>query len=245
MIKNWLLELSHQKCWYSEAKDVVSNYDVDHFRPKGKAKNLDGTERDGYWWLAFEWTNYRIAGSICNSPHLDAKGKKRGKWDYFPLKAESTIANNKDNIADEIHYLLDPTNRADPPLITFDETGCIKPSNNDIASWDFERSNTTIRLLFLDNPDLTESRKKLWILCSRKINHIQNLTELLSDEYLDNCSGPAKKMINRVINDIIDELREMVSPEAQLSSTARACLLNSGASWARRLVLEQEGNRYE
>lgn len=64
-LKEWLLQLSHGKCWYSEAKEIYSFYDVDHFRPKNRAKQLDGTERDGYWWLAFDWRNYRISGTAC------------------------------------------------------------------------------------------------------------------------------------------------------------------------------------
>jgi hypothetical protein len=51
-LKNWLLALSHQKCWFSEAKDSFQYWDLEHFRPKANAKNLDGSEREGYWWLA-------------------------------------------------------------------------------------------------------------------------------------------------------------------------------------------------
>lgn len=33
-IKEWLLELSHGKCWFSEAKDCFNYWHVEHFRPK-------------------------------------------------------------------------------------------------------------------------------------------------------------------------------------------------------------------
>ena len=62
-IKNELLEMSHGKCWYSEAPDAVSDWHVDHFRPKKRALDEDKTEHEGYYWLAFDWKNYRIAGS--------------------------------------------------------------------------------------------------------------------------------------------------------------------------------------
>src|ERR1700730_11100098 len=62
-IKDKLLEMSHGKCWYSEAPDSVSDWHVDHFRPKGRALDEDKTPHEGYAWLAFDWKNYRIAGS--------------------------------------------------------------------------------------------------------------------------------------------------------------------------------------
>ena len=72
-LKPWLSELSHGKCWYSEAKEIYSFYDVDHFRPKNRAKQLDDTEREGYWWLAFDWHNYRLCGGIGNRPNRDPR----------------------------------------------------------------------------------------------------------------------------------------------------------------------------
>ena len=35
-IKEQLLEMSGHKCWYSEAPDAVSDWHVDHFRPKNE-----------------------------------------------------------------------------------------------------------------------------------------------------------------------------------------------------------------
>jgi hypothetical protein len=46
-LKQWLLHLSHQKCWFSEAKDCFSHWDVEHYRPKKSAKDADGTAHDG------------------------------------------------------------------------------------------------------------------------------------------------------------------------------------------------------
>ena len=41
-LKMWLLSLSHNKCWFSEARDCFNHWDVEHFRPKKSAKDLDG-----------------------------------------------------------------------------------------------------------------------------------------------------------------------------------------------------------
>lgn len=73
---NWLTEIHHRKCWYSEAKESVSSYHVDHFRPKGRAAQMDKSQRPGYWWLTFDWKNYRLAGQLLNV-------KKR---DLFPVQ---------------------------------------------------------------------------------------------------------------------------------------------------------------
>ena len=80
-IKAWLLGLSNNKCWFSEARDIFSHIDVEHFRPKLEAKGLDGTTRDGYWWLAFDYHNYRACGNVGN--------RKKGGW--FPLQDGSTF----------------------------------------------------------------------------------------------------------------------------------------------------------
>ena len=85
--------MSCLKCWYSEAPDAVSDWHVDHFRPKKRTLDEDKTEHEGYHWLAFDWRNYRIAGSYTNSPHRDGQGVTRGKWDYFPLANGSVRAN--------------------------------------------------------------------------------------------------------------------------------------------------------
>ena len=94
--EDFLLDIFHHKCCFSEAIDEVSDYHIEHFRPKLKVQKLKfstpkfseaerttwrATEKDnkdtGYWWLAFDWTNYLISGSKINSTY---------KQNYFPLK---------------------------------------------------------------------------------------------------------------------------------------------------------------
>ncbi|MCK5849979.1 MAG: hypothetical protein KAH23_03615 [Kiritimatiellae bacterium] len=113
-IKDWLLELSNGKCWFSEAKDVYSHWDVEHFRPKKSAKQAPGVDREGYWWLSFDWGNYRICGNVGNS--------KKGT--FFPLRNPGTAATsqNRSTTAEE-PYLLDPTVMSDVDLLSFDDTG--------------------------------------------------------------------------------------------------------------------------
>jgi hypothetical protein len=81
-----LQNLSFGKCWYSEARDVMSDKDVDHFRPKNEARDLDGAVRDGYWWLAYDWENYRFSSIYSNrrrKDKFDVEKEAGGKWSYF------------------------------------------------------------------------------------------------------------------------------------------------------------------
>lgn len=159
-IKKWLLDLSYGKCWYSEAKDCVSYYDIDHFRPKLEAKNLDETKREGYWWLAFDWTNYRIAGSICNCTN-NLNGETFGKGTFFPLRDGSISATHENNNIDqEVIYLLDPRNPRDPSILTFDDEGCTKPATK-LGAWEIERAEVTIKLYYLNYELLIDERKKV------------------------------------------------------------------------------------
>lgn len=222
-LKDWLLKLSYEKCWYSEARDKVSDYHVDHFRPKFRAKNLDKSERDGYWWLAFEWKNYRISGSICNSLHCGADGETHGKADYFPLKDGSIPVTGPDgDLGSEEIYLLDPTNPRDPSLLSFEETGNSIPVADE-DTWDFERADITIKILHLNYIQLVEGRKKIWAKCRflMKIANSIKTQEEGSEE---------------VIDEISEALKKVASPISELSSSARACLLSSGNIWAKDLV---------
>ncbi len=106
-----LSNLTKGKCWYSEAKDIMSDKDVDHFRPKNEARNhINGELRNGYWWLAYDWENYRFSSIYSNRRRKDKFDPGRnagGKWSYFPLFDGSPIATTKTRIKDEDIILLD------------------------------------------------------------------------------------------------------------------------------------------
>lgn len=65
-IRNGLLGQFNNKCWYTESQDSVSSLHVDHFRPKIRVLDLYGNACEGYWWLAFNWNNYRISDQLFN-----------------------------------------------------------------------------------------------------------------------------------------------------------------------------------
>ncbi|MBN8087675.1 hypothetical protein J0J26_06140 [Vibrio vulnificus] len=116
------------KCWYSEVPRIGTDFDVDHFRPKGDVKISKQSyairlvygvsqKHPGYWWLAFEAKNYRYACIEANRPRANG-----GKHDYFPLMDEATRVWNCCNIAAhgmEDVKLLDPCCPMDVTLVSY------------------------------------------------------------------------------------------------------------------------------
>lgn len=126
MLKAELMRCSHNKCWYCESIQDRSDNAVDHFRPKGKVAEC--ADHEGYWWLAFSWTNYRFCCTYCNSHRKDQITGDGGKQDHFPLLDENRRARYPtDNLDREQPCLLDPTKTSDPGLLWFDEEGSAVP----------------------------------------------------------------------------------------------------------------------
>jgi hypothetical protein len=217
-LKDWLLSLSHGKCWFSEAKDIYSYFDVEHFRPKRKAKNKDGTERDGYWWLAFDYNNFRICGNVGN----------RKKGTFFPLRPGQCATSDNRNIDDELCYLLDPTDPRDPILMSFNELGDAIPMPS-CGDWERERVLESINLFKLNgHAALVEARRELWNLCRRTIAECENLIRNYNQQ-------PSMKKKTE-ITDKLQILRAMVEPSSVLSATAFECLRTSNIDWAQRIA---------
>lgn len=215
-LKVWLLELSHGKCWFSEAKDCFSHWDVEHYRPKKNAKDIDGTEHEGYWWLAFDWQNYRICGNAGN----------RKKGTYFPLRTQSPRASGPaSDLRLEAPLLLDPIDEDDPNLISFNVEGRAIPTPGITDAWDKERVTYSVERFNLDFSPLMEKRKVIWNECWQRIQSYKS--ELQQLKANDN---PVARTQAKVAAKYI---REMMRPEKELSSVARACVLSTGD---RRLV---------
>ena len=117
-------KLKH-KCWYCEAEEIRSDFPVDHFRPKNKVEEEQNHE--GYWWLAFDWGNYRCACTYCNS-RRNFEETGGGKAYCFPLVDPTKRAfSPNDNINQEQPDLLDPFDPDDWKLIWFDNDGKPEP----------------------------------------------------------------------------------------------------------------------
>jgi hypothetical protein len=214
-LRDWLLRLSHDKCWYSEARDVFSVLEVEHYRPKKRCKRKPrGVVNEGYWWLAFDWSNYRLCGKVGNAR----------KGDFFPLARESPVATHSGlSIRNEIPLLLDPACPGDPDLLSFNEDGACGP-HADAEPLTRLRVETTTSRLNLNNGRLKKARQRVWARCWQLIDDCRELAH-----QMDQAPGPADW---ERLNMKKEELRSLVRPESEFSATAKNCLLKSNIGWA-------------
>lgn len=218
-LKEWLLALSAGKCWFSEVRELYSHYDVEHFRPKKEAKALDANLRDGYWWLAFDYMNFRACGNVGN--------RKKGGW--FPLKDGSLCSTYSAPCEEsETRYLIDPIDNDDVALIAFDEEGKVIPVPGS-SEWEQERVNETVKRLKLnEHAPLAEERRKVW----------QQVDQLIDDfaKAKARCSTGNNPVAKAKLNEIRARVREMTNPTAELSAVARWCLFMRNDPQLSRLV---------
>lgn len=131
----FILPQHNGKCAYCETPIVSgSPGDVEHFRPKSycqqlsPAKNRDdyggmppdrkntGLKTEGYWWLAYKWTNYLLSCTRCNSTW------KRNQFPVGAIKAK-----HGDRLSSEKALLINPFEMDPEPHFEFDaRTGQIR-----------------------------------------------------------------------------------------------------------------------
>lgn len=110
-VKTALWKHHHKKCCYCERKrDMKRESDVEHFRPK--AGVTEEKTHPGYWWLAYEWTNYLLSCKACNQEY---------KRNHFPLLPNGLRAfKEKDDLSDEKPVLIHPIDEEPEKFIGFD-----------------------------------------------------------------------------------------------------------------------------
>lgn len=194
LLKDKLEAIQGKKCWYCEAKLFGrAPYHVDHFRPK---KGSDRVEHDGYWWLAYDHNNYRLACPTCNSS---------GKGDNFPLEEGSPRATCANGLSAEMPLLLDPTAAHDPKLLDFLADGTIIPRIDlPEGSLDRRRASKSIELFRLDDDALKEERKGVQ-------KQLQNCLEL--------CNLTSKK---ERLEEHLKTLLDLIEPYAAFSAFSKA-----------------------
>ncbi|MFT6908120.1 MAG: hypothetical protein ACJAS1_004809 [Oleiphilaceae bacterium] len=154
------------KCWYTESPQIGTDFDVDHYWPKGRVKDADGSivkngesQHPGYWWKAFDINNYRYSCIYAN------RGRdKGGKVDYFPLSDESKRTWSKNNPCDYgYHQILDPCNLEDVRLLSFEielgKTASIATEDMNFNGYEKVRLSKT--LLNLDHETITPHRLRV------------------------------------------------------------------------------------
>ena len=205
-----LAELGNRKCWYSETKNPGSDKEIDHFRPKASVDE-DGTH-EGYWWLAFDWQNFRYSCQWCNQVRNEgADGTRGGKGDRFPLEDEGTRARGEnEDYRNERPTLLDPVDPADWRLLTFRPDGYPTPSADD-GTTEYERARVSIEVYHLDSIEMVRGRKSLATKVARVVGEIEELRPSIGEEHL-----------RQVYRSRVDELLELMGGESEYSKAAVA-----------------------
>ncbi|MBD2513851.1 hypothetical protein H6G93_02285 [Nostoc sp. FACHB-973] len=175
-----LSALQNDKCWYSESKNPTSDKDVDHFRPKNRV--AEDPDHEGYWWLAFNWRNYRYSCQWCNQRRVDAaNGTDGGKWDHFPVAPGSFRARKEaDKCEREEVELLDPIDPEDWKLLTFRLDGQPIPTKPP-GTREHDRAANSIRTYHLHCRELVVERKTLAGKIQRLIQNMETLLPKIDD----------------------------------------------------------------
>jgi hypothetical protein len=161
---------------------------------------------DGYWWLAFNWTNYRICGDLLNVK----------KNDVFPF-ADLTRATHSDpkSVDKECPILIDPLVEAEARLLSYeslDEETCVAVPSGDVTPEQADRVVRTIDILGLNRlPRLNEKRAQFWGECRLAIADYKGATG-------PTCFAKIEQAI------ATQKLKVMIKYEAEFSSVAEACV---------------------
>ncbi|MGW2649880.1 HNH endonuclease [Streptomyces sp. NPDC001393] len=164
-VRDLLLELVGAKCWYCETFILRADVNVDHFRPKSEVLDVPG--HPGYWWLAYDVSNYRIACKHCNSGGARYNGvpEGRAKGSQFPLLSGTRARTSLDDVEREQPLLLDPACKGDPDLLGFDTAGYARRTNIPYSSAEAKsglcRADETIRILALNDSRIAPLRSRL------------------------------------------------------------------------------------
>lgn len=221
-------EFSQQKCWYTEALSDGADNDVDHFRPKSGVKE-DATH-PGYYWLAFDWTNYRLSCQRANRPRRRGR-VVGGKAEHFPLLDPAQRARvPTDDLHRERPLLIDPMEPGDPPLIYFKPNGeadlAPKLKDDHIAKLKVEAS---LLCLHLNWPRFTDARLDLY-------NRVAALVDRGAREAPTDFSHMIEA--SEAFKDVIRDLRALMAASAPYSVAARGYIEGfRNVWWVDQIVL--------
>lgn len=217
-LKQHFCNILHRKCWYSESVNDFTHCHIDHFRPKSRALDENGNDLGGYWWLAFNWRNYRYSGPAGNI-------RKR---DYFHVNANKATS-YLDALENEDIRFLDPCEPGDPEKLKFTNEGIIEPKNINEDSRDYIQAEYTIRRMNLNMEGLVEGRRDCYRKAARLIRQTQKLLSMQSLNY-DMARQQTIKGNQRV-------LLEMANRFSPYSATVKYCLKESALEWAINIAI--------
>lgn len=234
----WLL--GNKKCWYSEVEIELSEAEIEHFRPKNKVGTV---KHDGYWWLAFNWRNFRLSYKPVNSRSTsDRNGELVGKGTYFPLASGARATNYNPNchdilsIGNERPQLIDPINGQDVSLLSYDflegqyEGEMIVDNSSCLDDLDFSRAEDSITHYALNDGKLVKRRFERYVEIEVSCSILDKLTSTRKD----------RKLHGYELEDYrkhYDIITRLISPNSEFSSMAKEAVKNFGdRGWTRKIL---------
>lgn len=218
LLKKWLASFSGEKCWYCEWKSTRAPLDVDHFRPKlgVTVDDVELTGHDGYYWLAYEWWNFRLSCQRCNRPEKEEAEKLYGKANEFPIQNEANRCRLPvGSLSNETPRLLDPCVESDCVLLAHGIDGEVKPAVLDEKIWEYQRARYTIDRLGLNSWNTPEDRREKW----------QDISILL------------ESATNNRDERIVSRLKKYLSPDQEYSSFFRSAIgTHRDKAWVEELL---------
>jgi len=203
-----LLEHQSSKCAYCEQPVTTHPPPVEHYAPKSEVRKLEQptsrakrpyrvAHRTGYWWLAYEWSNWCVACSKCNS----------NKSCFFPV-----VEQPHPRPAPGIAYtplLLHPYGPEDPEdHLCYDEEGNIWSSTPE--------GRATIATCWLDHGDLSRQRGQT---ASDMLQHIQSLDAPLFR--LQQADGPPEQHLIQALDFTFRVLHRLGQPDRTFAGMVR------------------------
>ena len=219
-VRDYLSGMSYGKCWYSEAREAVSRYQVDHFRPHGRAKQAAKDYGEGYSWLAFDIENFRLAGMLCNTVNQEYSEESVGKGDWFPLTDSTTRASIQNrSTGRETPILLDPVDPEEPYWLWFDQDGNVVP-DPELSEHRKAQVEQAITCLGLRQSMLNRRRRSKLRICLRAIRRYKEADAVLRGE------RTARDVAN--LEEARGELLAMSAPSGEFAAAVRCLLVASG-----------------
>lgn len=224
--KGEFFETQENKCGYCETQIDGEDGDVEHYRPKKCITELSDDQNDwgnfcsktnrvkgrvmpevcknGYWWEAYDWSNYLLSCSVCN---------KKYKKNLFPI-IEKRIGAPKESDK-ETPLLLNPFESSDlEKKLEYDELGVMKQHNDNKSGFE------TIKTCGLNRHTLVKSRKEKANLVHYKLGRLDKVSkehrlDLLHDIYKAGAKDASFAGMVRIIYQQIsgsswDELKKIV-----------------------------------
>ena len=203
ILRTTLWEAQSKKCCYCEKiLELKRESDVEHFRPKAMISGVP--EHPGYWWLAYDWTNFLYSCKHCNQEY---------KANKFKLVSEDQRASTETHdLTRENPSLINPFDEDPSDFLAYDRQGDFiyitgRPGDEN------RRGEYTIETCGLNRLEIVRRRVKVW-----------KSFKLAVQQYI---AARASQNVE-LKNEAIDTILELAAPNSPDAGMARYFLAQYG-----------------